>query len=380
MRPLTPLNRVRRGTRTRLAWLCSVAVLVWTALPLQAAPQPAADETSVSQQLEQSMAGYADSAIELLAASKAPRERWIAGLMLVGSAMNNSQDAARSEAMLARGQALLNQALADGKDDATLVFWAILDPPTVDRSNAEAVARERMAMTAHLQQLEPDNAVVWLGALPPRGEPGAIPVATEMLAKAAAAKRFDTHFASSMQMLLKAFGRVPLPEDWPDTSSLPAYDGVSRKDLPVIMAVGIASAMAMPYLVAAQWWCGGNADEHPWLDDCRKLSRTMVEHSDSIVPRSLGLALQEQLYKPGTEGAGRTQAQRRELAWLVERGLQRVGPGQPISFAQWRQFWSQPGANEISVARALVKAQKLPATPPDDFVPAWDRESSESPP
>ena len=57
MRPLTPLNRVRRGTRTRLAWLCSVAVLVWTALPLQAAPQPAADETSVSQQLEQSMAG-----------------------------------------------------------------------------------------------------------------------------------------------------------------------------------------------------------------------------------------------------------------------------------------------------------------------------------
>ncbi|MCB1611391.1 MAG: hypothetical protein KDI60_06475, partial [Xanthomonadales bacterium] len=73
-------------------------------------------------------------------------------------------------------------------------------------------------------------------------------------------------------------------------------------------------------------------------------------------------------------------AQRRELAWLVERGLQRVGPGQPISFAQWRQFWSQPGANEISVARALVKAQKLPATPPDDFVPAWDRESSESPP
>ncbi|MGE4069792.1 MAG: hypothetical protein AB7E72_01290 [Lysobacterales bacterium] len=380
MRPLTQLNLARRGTRASLVWLSSIALSLWTALPLQAEELPAAAEASVSQRLEQSMSGYAESAIELLAASKSPRERWIAGLMLVGSAMNNGQDADQSEAMLARGQALLTQALADGKDDATLVFWAILDPPTVDRSNADAVARERIAMTAHLQQLEPDNAVVWLGALPPRGEPGAIPVAAELLAKAAAAKRFDTHFASSMQMLLKAFGRVPLPKDWPDTSSLPAYDGVSREDLPVIMAVGIASAMAMPYLVATQWWCGGNADEHPWLDDCRKLATTMVEHSDSIVPRSLGLALQEQLHRPGTESAERTRTQRRELAWLVERGLQRVGPGQPVSFAQWRQFWTRPGANEISVARALVKAQNLPATPPDDFVPAWDREGEGSSP
>jgi hypothetical protein len=376
----TELSPASRGSRASLAWLSSVALLLWMALPLQAQKLAPAADASVSERLEQSMASYAESAIELLAASKAPRERWIAGLMLVGSAMNNGQNAEQSEIMLARGQALLKQALVDGKDDATLIFWAILDPPTVDRRNADAVMRERIAMTARLQQLEPDNAVVWLGALPPRSEAGAIPIAAEFLAKAGAAKHFDTHFASSMQMLLKAFGRVPLPKDWPDTSSLPAYDGVSRSDLPVIMAVGIASGIAMPYLVAAQWWCGGNADEHPWLDDCRKLANTMVEHSDSIVPRSLGLALQEQLYKPGTAGAGRAQAQRRELAWLVERGLQRVGPGQPVSFAQWRQFWSQPGANEISVARALVKAQKLPASPPDDFIPAWDRSGDDSQP
>lgn len=324
------------------------------------------------------MAAYASRATEILAVSKSPRERWIAGLMLLGEAMRNNGDPEQSAQMQARGQALLAQALKDGQDDATLLFWALLDPPVPDRNDDVAVADARLAMLLRLQQLEPDNAVVWLGTLPPRDRAGSIPIASEMLAKAAAAARFDTHFSSSMRMLLSALSHVPLPKDWPDTSGLPAWKGVQAADLQVILAVGIASSMAMPYLVASQWWCGGNSGEHPWLDDCRKLADTMVRSEDSIVPRSLGLAMQVQLH--GTEGAVAIRAteQRRELAWLVENGLQRVGPGQPVTFAQWRKAWANPKATEISVARELIKLQGFPTKPPQDFVPEWDRKGAES--
>lgn len=148
---------------------------------------------------------------------------------------------------------------------------------------------------------------------------------------------------------------------------------MQREDLPTILAVGVGNALAMPYLVTLQWWCGGNSAEHPWLADCRTVARGMVERSDSIVTHSLGLALELQLYPSDSEAAQRAQKQRRELAWLVESGMQRVGPGKPVSFGEWRRAWAAAGATEISVARALIKAQGLPSSPPADFAPAWDR-------
>jgi hypothetical protein len=139
------------------------------------------------------------------------------------------------------------------------------------------------------------------------------------------------------------------------------------------MAVGLSSSMTMPYLVGLQWWCDGNSAEHPWLPDCRRLVRTMTEHSDSIIPHSMALALTAKLYGADSAEATRALAQRRELAWLVENGMQRVGPGQPVAFADWRKAWLKPGANELSVAREIVAIQGLSVRPPDDFVPAWDR-------
>jgi hypothetical protein len=176
-----------------------------------------------------------------------------------------------------------------------------------------------------------------------------------------------------MRALLNAFGRVPLPVGWPDTSQLKGWEQVKATDVQVIMAVGVSSAMAMPYLVGIQWWCDGNSAEHPWLPDCRKLVQNMAEHSDSIVPYSLALALAGKLHGAESPEAARAQVQRRELAWVIENGMQRVGPGQPVAFADWRKAWMQPGATELSVSRAMLAAQGLPPKPPEDFVPAWDR-------
>ena len=364
-----------------LRWLRRCLAACWLAGAVVFAPTALAEETvsresSAGERLEAAMADFTQRAIERLAVSPSPRERWIAGLLLLDESMRAGD---RSDALRERAQGLLDGALAAGQDDATLLFWALLDPPMRQTADAAATAQARLAMLARLQKLEPDNAVVWIGTLPARDAAGAIPLAIEALRRAAGAKRFDTHFSTSMRMQVQAFDQVPLPEDWPDTQGLAGWEGVRKEDLPVLLAVGVGNALAMPYLVTLQWWCGGNSSEHPWLPDCRTLARRMVERSDSIVTLSLGLALELQLYPADSEAGQRAQTQRRELAWLVESGLQQVGPGKPVSFAIWRRAWMAAGATELSVARALLKAQKLPASPPADFVPAWDRPESTSP-
>lgn len=340
------------------------------------APAPANSvEMPLEQRLEWAMKAYADAAIETFARSSSPRERWIAGLMLADKAMRGGASPEATEAMNARAQALFEGVTADAAKDSTLLFWVLFDPPVRGQQEGAVWAQARLKVLTDLQRLEPDNAVVWLANLPRRDDPGAIPIAIDMLAQAAAAKRFDTHFASSMRALLSAFERVPLPKDWPDTRQLAGWEKVKPEDVRIIMAVGVGSALAMPYLVGVQWWCDGNSAEHPWLPDCRKLTQTMIERSDAIVPYSLALALSGKLHAADSAQAQRAVVLRRNLAWVVEKGMQQVGPGQPVAFSVWRKAWSKPQATELSVARDLVAAQGLPPEPPDDFVPAWDKES-----
>lgn len=332
-------------------------------------------EMPLEQRLERAMKGFADAAIETFAASSSARERWIAGLMLADKAMRSGASDEVAAALSARAQTLFDSTLDDAAKDSTLLFWVLFDPPLRGQQEGAVWAQARLKILGQLQKLEPDNAVVWLANLPRRDDPGAIPIAIEMLAQAAASKRFETHFASSMRALLSAFDRVPLPKDWPDTSQLAGWEKVRPEDVRVIMAVGVGSALAMPYLVGVQWWCDGNSAEHPWLPDCRKLVHSMVERSDAIVPYSLALALSGKLHPADSDEARHALKLRRNLAWVVEKGMQQVGPGQPVSFAVWRKSWQKPGATELSVARDLVAAQKLPPEPPADFVPAWDKES-----
>lgn len=331
-------------------------------------------EMPLEQRLEQALKAYADSAIETFAASASARERWIAGLMLADKAMRGGALDEAAAALNTRAQTLFDSALEDAAKDTTLLFWVLFDPPVRGQQDGAVWAQARLQILTQLQRLEPDNAVVWLANLPRRDEPDAIPMASDMLAQAAAGKRFDTHFVSSMGALLDAFEHVPVPKDWPDTRQLPGWEKVRPEDVRVIMAVGVGSALAMPYLVGVQSWCDGNSAVQPWLGDCRKLAQTMVERSDSIVPYSLALALIGKLHAADSAHARRAVVLRRELAWVVEQGMQQVGPGKPVAFSVWRELWQAPQATELTVARGLVAAQGLPADPPDDFVPAWDKE------
>ena len=131
---------------------CLAAFLLGAfALPaIAAAPVAQAPEV----RLEAAMAGFTRSAIEKLAASESPRERWIAGLLLLDESMRAGDG---SDALRERARGLLDDALKAGGDDATLLFWALLDPPM--RQTAEAVAataQARLGMLARLQRLGAD--------------------------------------------------------------------------------------------------------------------------------------------------------------------------------------------------------------------------------
>lgn len=338
------------------------------------ASAPAADTSdAVSAALDQAFADYARRAIALLSVSDSPRERWVAGLMLLGDAARASASMEESLALRNRAHDLFNAALRDGADDPVLLIWAALDPPSREEIDNDELAAARLQLVRQLQVLEPDNAVAWVAMLPAREAPGGIPVAIELLHKAADAKRFDTHFSASMQMLIAAYSRVPAPDPWPDTTGAPAWANTGPQDLPVIMAVGVASALAMPYLAELGNWCG-DAQQQPWLEDCQRLAVLMVDGSEAIEARSLGVSLMTRTAAADSAPAQRADSLRRQMAWEVEMGLQRVGPGQPISFVQWRQAWDAPGANELTVATALLKVQDLPAQAPADYVPAWERQ------
>ncbi len=376
------MTRTLAGMRRSLTALPAALLLAAGVHAADPAPSPQTGaatapansvELPLEQQVERAMRAYADAAIETFAASTSARERWIGGMMLADKALRSGASDEAAAALNERAQSLFASARADAGKDPTLLFWVMFDPPVRGQSDSQAMAQARLTVLAQLQQLEPDNAVVWLANLPARDVPGSIPIAIELLAKAAAAKRFDTHFAATMRALLSAFGRVPLPEAWPDTRQLKGWEQVEAADVQVIMAVGVSSAMAMPYLVGIQWWCDGNSAEHPWLPDCRKLVQIMTEHSDALVPYSLALALTGKLHAADSAEATRALVQRRELAWVIENGMQRVGPGQPVAFSEWRKAWMKPGATELSVSRAMLAAQGLPPKPPEDFVPAWDR-------
>lgn len=353
-----------------------LAASLWAACPLashaQDVPPPAAQAPALEAELDRAFADFAHRAINDLAASASPRERWVAGLMLLGDAARAAGSMDEATALRERAHGLFDAALKDGNDDPVLLVWAALDPPTREEIDNADLAAARLKLIVRLQALEPDNAVPWVAMLPDRAQPGAIPEAMDLLKKAAAAERFDTHFSASMQMLIAAYARVPLPQHWPDTSGEAAWAQTGPEDLPVLMAVGVASSLAMPYLESLSSWCS-DADGQPWRESCESLAQTMVGHSDSMVARSLGVSLQTRLAKADSPAHARAMALRRQLAWEVEMGLQHVGPGQPVTFAQWRKAWEMPDASELTVARELLKLQQLPAEPPADYAPAWDR-------
>ena len=362
----------------RLSFLVSTLILVLAA-PLTAVAQMRVAPEDAAERIDAAFADYTARAIETLASSDSPRDRWTAAWMLLGEVARASADAPRAAVLRKRADGLFASALKDGSADPLVLSWALLDPPVDAGADARNTATARLVILDRMRKIEPENAMVWVAAMPGFGQPGTVPEGMRLLAKAAAAKRFDTHFGDSLRELIGAFDRVPPPKVWPETKGLKGWDGLRAEDVPAVMAVGIANAVAMPYLAEVNTWCQ-DARVHPWLEDCRKLAKLMTQHSDTLVVKSLGINLLSKLADPGEAEAKRLAKLRRNLAWVAEMGMQQVGPGQPISYHDWHKAWSAKGATEESVGRALLKLQKLPVTPPASYVPAWDRNAPEQAP
>ncbi len=354
-----------------LSILCLLLCTPLAALAQALVPPPDAEE-----RIAAAFADFSARAIEMLAVSESPRERWTAAWMLLGEAARASADEARAAALRSRADALFGAALADGQDDPLVLSWALLDPPVEAGADAREVATARLVILERMRKLEPDNAMVWVAAMPEFGEPGVHREGLSLLKKAAAGKRFDTHFGDSLRELIRVYDRVPLPPDWPETHGLKGWDGMRAEDVPAVMAVGVASAVSMPYLAEVGSWCA-EARVHPWFEACRALAALMSDRGDALMVKSLGISLLAKLADPGDAESARIETLRRNLAWVAEMGMQKVGPGKPVGFRDWHAAWSAKGATEESVGRALLKLQKLPETAPASYVPARDRQPAE---
>lgn len=329
------------------------------------------------ERIEAAFADFTQRAIEVLAVSKSSRERWTAAWMLLGEATRASGDESLAASLRSQADALFEKALADAKDDPLVLSWALLDPPVAAGANALDVATARLGILERLRKLEPDNAMVWVASMPEFGNPDAHPEGQALLKKAAGATRFDAHFGDSLRTLVRAYRRIPPPQNWPETYGLAGWEGMRADDLPAVMAVGVAKAVTMPYLADVNAWCI-EARAHPWLAECRSLATLMAARGDALVVKSLGISLLAKLSDPGDAEAERIATLRRNLAWLAEMGMQKVGPGQPLSFRDWQQAWTADGATEESVGRALLELQGLPKTAPADYVAPWDRKPTDA--
>ncbi len=345
----------------------------------QESPTAPAAPSAIETQIEQAFADFSERAVESLSAGKSPRERWTAAWMLLGESARASGDVARAKELRGRADKLFQEALNDGMSDPVVLSWAMLDPPVPEGADAQTVATARLIILEKLREIEPDNGMVWVAALPGFGEPGGIPEGMRLLAKAAASKRFDSHFSESLRELVLAYSRIAPPKDWPDTRGVPGWEGMQAQDVAAVMAVGVANAVSMPYLAEVHAWCKDSKPQ-PWYDDCVKLARLMGEKGDALVVRSLGIGMLTQLSATDAKETARISALRRDLGWIAEMGMQKVGPGSAISYSQWLKAWSAPKADEFSVGKALLRLQKLPETPPKSYVPAWERNALETAP
>ena len=344
--------------------------------PTSMTTPPKEESATIDVKIERAFADFSTRAVETLSASNSPRDRWTAAWMLLGEATRASSDAAQAKALRARAKTLFEAALNDGIEDPVVLSWALLDPPVPEGASAQSIATARLIILEKMRQIEPDNGMVWIAALPGYGEPGGVSEGIRLLGKAAKAERFDSHFSESLRELVLAYSRIPPPAQWPDTTGVPGWEGMQAQDVAAVMAVGVANAVSMPYLAEVHAWCK-DSEPQPWFDDCVKLARLMGEKGDALVVRSLGIGMLTQLSASSAKETARISTLRRNLGWIAERGMQKVGPGSAISYSQWLKAWSAPQADEFSVGKALLRLQKLPETAPKSYLPAWERNAVE---
>lgn len=305
---------------------------------------------------------YEAEAVRIFRASSEPFE-----LMIAASLLD------RPGGVRAERDALVSHALAGGSDDPAVLWWAVMDCPAATPSICN-----RDEGLARLQALEPENAAVWLAALPQKlrgsdGDGGNGPHdADAVLAHAAASTHHAVHVVSRTKRLFDSFARIVPSEDLRQMIAEEHAPATPTSGAAAVAATGISLAMTFPGAPVLRM-CDARDTPLPAARHkaCAALSNTMITASDSHFGQIVGSRIA--MFLASTEAEyDAAYADRVAIAWqqdsagLLQSQLDTTGE----LLADLMRRWSVPGATEVSATEALLIEHGIALAPPMGWEPS----------
>ena len=269
----------------------------------------------------------------------------------------------RDEAEQARRARALARAQEMAPDDP-LVAWHVADDCSSRRIDCDKQAAWR-----RLQELDPDNAAVWLTGLDALLESGDIEALERQLSLFADAGRFDNLMAATGRLLVGQIDGVAMPAvdpglrqamgerlgpDWPATDEELRY-------MPA-MSAWIEQVGALPVTGPHRSCIGETAVVDPAL--CRRAAARLSRGS-TLIERAMGLVLQVQL-TAGRPGGARWREALRRHYWQYEQYAARAHEAPPPDHLRRMLVDGEVDALEWRLARvgqAEPPAGWLPSNP-----------------
>lgn len=219
---------------------------------------------------------------------------------------------------------------------------------------------------ARLRELHPENLAVWM-----LGDSSS-PWTAEHLSRAAVATHFDLNYYGRLRADVELLRSFPVPQEL-------KTDGVSKLEMSdrsyhASIGMGYLMAEAIPSLSGISEACApGRAGwEEANRAYCEHIAQVMFTRSDTLIGVYLGNGMQQRLVTSEAERDAAKQA-RRSIEYQVEIGSPSRNFPEDID-AMFDEMLA-PGASEMGVLRAAVKASGLPETPPREWRSARERES-----
>lgn len=291
------------------------------------------------------------SMISELSASSDPRDWAVADLLesasRVGSHAQEGQDGT-----------LLQRAAAAAPDD-TLVLWTAM----LQRRAAGAKADD---ILTRLENLEPDNAAVWIEALTRAWQRNDRDASDAALARMATSTRDDDHFSDLIKAQLDAYRRYPLPDEFVRLSAR-KYPQSSVTAIPFVYTMATTAAFALPAYQSLTRACTideSNEENASRAGACAAIGRLLATQGTTLIANRIGASVLRLSRTFNDDDVERS----RQQDWLMKQrsdllSVERADENVEASLRDWVDTRSEIE----SYRRAVARAGK-PLIPPMDWV------------
>jgi len=248
---------------------------------------------------------------------------------------------------------LLERARAAGPDDPLVLWVATVQP--CDKSADECASDLR-----RLEQIDADNAAVWMLASDRAKRSGDAESARVAIARAAQSHRFDDYLWSYNLTFLQVLLAAPPVPSQGSGKSEQAYAKVA-------MSLGLPGSQASPPFETFAQACmpKGAATTDPSLRaDCLAVAKILATGNGSRLSWWLGLSLCEKL-DSDADRATRCRRDLRTSEWLVSKRMPALNAlAQTSAGGEQLVHLMTQAKNEVGFDRSLLAQAGIPAEPP----------------